>query len=109
MSKYDTYTRVLQASGRREPTMSGNVSTTLRWKNIRLCGNFAYSLGNKIRLFAIYSSSANSVMDANNIRPENNVSKDFLNRWRKPGDVANTNRFPTPPIRRNSLHALCRK
>ncbi len=90
LSKYDTYTRVLQASGRREPTMSGNVSTTLRWKNIRLCGNFAYSLGNKIRLFAIYSSSANSVMDANNIRPENNVSKDFLNRWRKPGDERHT-------------------
>ena len=53
LSKYDTYTRVLTPSGRREPTMSGNVSTTLRWKNIRLTGNFTYSLGNKIRLFAM--------------------------------------------------------
>lgn len=90
LSKYDTYLRVLEASGRREPTMSGNVSTTLRWKNIRLTGNFAYSLGNKIRLFAIYNTSAATVMDAQNIRPENNVSKDFLRRWKKPGDERHT-------------------
>lgn len=91
LSKYDTYTRVLTASGRREPTVSGNVTTTLRWKNIRMTGNFTYSLGNKIRLFAIYNTSAATVMDAQNIRPENNVSKDFLNRWRKPGDERHTN------------------
>ena len=90
LSKYDTYTRVLEASGRREPTISGNVSTTLRWRNVRLSGNFAYSLGNKIRLFAIYNGSAATVMDAQNIRPENNVSKDFLYRWQKPGDERRT-------------------
>ena len=103
LSKYDTYTRVLEASGRREPTISGNVSTTLRWRNVRLSGNFAYSLGNKIRLFAIYNGSAATVMDAQNIRPENNVSKDFLYRWQKPGDIAplrnikdmNTSTMPT--------------
>lgn len=91
LSKYDTYTRVLEASGRREPTISGNLTTTLRWKNIRMTGNFTYSLGNKIRLFAIYNTSAATVMDAQNIRPENNVSKDFLKRWRKPGDERHTN------------------
>lgn len=90
LSKYDTYTRVLTPSGRREPTMSGNVSTTLRWKNIRLTGNFTYSLGNKVRLFAIYNN-AESEMNVQNILPENNVSRDFLNRWRKPGDEKHTN------------------
>lgn len=91
LNKYDTYTRVLTPSGRREPTISGNLNTTLRWKNIRLNGNFAYSLGNKIRLFAIYNAASDAVMDAQNIRPENNVSKFFLNRWRKPGDERHTN------------------
>ena len=86
LNKYDTYIRVLEASGRREPTMSGNVSTTLRWKNIRLSGNFAYSLGNKIRLFAMYNASTDESRKANDIRPENNASKDYLRRWRKPGD-----------------------
>lgn len=90
LSKYDTYTRVLTPSGRREPTMSGNVSTTLRWKNIRLSGNFTYSLGNKVRLFAIYNN-AESAMNVQNILPENNISRDFLNRWRKPGDEKHTN------------------
>ena len=90
LSKYDTYTRVLTPSGRREPTMSGNVSTTLRWKNIRLTGNFTYSLGNKIRLFAMYNN-AESAMNVQNILPENNVSRDFLNRWRQPGDEKHTN------------------
>ena len=91
LNKYDTYTRVLTPSGRREPTISGNLNTTLRWKNIRLNGNFAYSLGNKIRLFAIYNAASDAVMDAQNIRPENNVSKFFLNRRRKPGDERHTN------------------
>lgn len=91
LNKYDTYTRVLTPSGRREPTMSGNVNTTVRWKNIRLSGTFTYSLGNKIRLFAMYNTSSASTMDAQNIRPENNVSKDYLNRWQKPGDERHTN------------------
>ncbi len=90
LSKYDTYTRVLTPSGRREPTISGNLTTTVRWKNIRLSGNFAYSLGNKIRLFALYSSP-DAVMNVQNIRPENNVNKFFLDRWRKPGDERHTN------------------
>lgn len=91
LSKLDTYTRVLTPSGQREPTMSGNLTTTLRWKNIRLSGNFAYSLGNKIRLFAIYSTTADAGMNVQDIRPENNVNKFFLDRWRKPGDERYTN------------------
>ena len=90
LSKYDTYTRVLVASGKREPTISGSLNTTIRYRNFRLNGSFAYSLGNKIRLFAMYSSNSESVRDANEIRAENNVSKDYLMRWKKPGDELNT-------------------
>ena len=90
LSKYDTYTRVLEASGNREPTISGSLNTTVRWKNFRLSGSFAYSMGNKIRLFAMYSPEADATMNANEIRAENNVSKDYLRRWQKPGDELHT-------------------
>ena len=90
LSKYDTYTRVLKASGNREPTISGSLNTSVRWKNIRLSGSFAYSMGNKIRLFAMYSPKADATMSANEIRAENNVSKDYLKRWKKSGDELHT-------------------
>lgn len=90
LSKYDTYTRILEASGNREPSISGSLNTTARWKNFRLSGSFAYSLGNKIRLFAMYSPVADETMAADEIRAENNVSKDYLKRWRKPGDELHT-------------------
>lgn len=90
LSEYDTYTRVLEASGQREPTISGSLNTTIRWKNLRVSGSFAYSMGNKIRLFAMYDANADETMDANEIRAENNVSKDYLKRWQKPGDELHT-------------------
>ncbi len=86
LSKYDTYTRVLEATGKREPTISGSLNTTARWKNLRLSGSFAYSMGNKIRLFVMYSTEADDTMNADEIRAENNVSRDYLRRWKKPGD-----------------------
>ena len=90
LSKYDTYTRILEPSGQRDPTISGSLNTTVRWKNFRLSGSFAYNLGNKIRLFPMYDASVDDTMDANEIRAENNVNKVYLNRWRKPGDELHT-------------------
>lgn len=90
LSKYDTYTRVLEASGTREPSMSGGLSTGLQYKNLRLNATFAYSLGGKTRLFGMYSKAASSTMNADEIRPENNVSRDYLGRWQYPGDESRT-------------------
>lgn len=95
LSKYDTYTRVLEASGSREPVMSGGLNTTLRYKSFRLSASFAYSLGAKTRLFGMYSSGAKNgtqtIYDAGAIRPENNMSRDYLQRWQNPGDEQYTN------------------
>lgn len=90
LNKYDTYTRVLRATGKREPTMSGSVNTSLRWRNWYLSGSFAYSLGNKIRLFAMYGANTDETMNTSQLRAENNASKDYLRRWRKPGDEQHT-------------------
>lgn len=82
LDKYHTYTKVLKASGRREPYMSGSLTTSLRYKNWRLNASFPYSLGAKTRLFRMFNKS---------LSPENNVHRDFLKRWQKPGDEQHTN------------------
>lgn len=81
LNKYETYTRVLKASGRREPYMSGGLSTALRYRNLRASAMFAYSLGAKTRLFRMFGKK---------IEPEYNVHRDFLKRWQQPGDEKRT-------------------
>lgn len=82
LSKYETFTRVLKPSGRREPYMSGGLSTNLRYKNIRMSAMFAYSLGAKTRLFRMFNKE---------VEPEFNVHCDLMKRWRQPGDENQTN------------------
>ena len=82
LNKYETFTRVLKATGRREPYMSGGLSTMLRYKNIRMNAMFSYSLGAKTRLFRMFNK---------NLSPEYNVHRDFLKRWQNPGDELKTN------------------
>ena len=82
LDKYHTVTKVLKPSGRREPFMSGSLTTSLRYKNWRLNASFPYSLGAKTRLFRMFNK---------NLAPENNVHRDFLKRWQKPGDEKYTN------------------
>lgn len=96
LSKYDTYTKVLEASGSRVPLMQGGFNTSLRYKSLRMNASFAYSLGAKTRLFGMFgngyvSSDGASVYKAGDIRSEWNVSRDYLNRWQKPGDELRTN------------------
>lgn len=97
LDKYETYTRVLEASGSREPIMQGGFNTQLRWKSVRLSATFAYSLGAKTRLFGMYGNGSSSASGgavltyAGDIRPEWNMSRDYLNRWKRPGDEAHTN------------------
>ena len=96
LSKYDTYTRVLTATGSREPYMSGSLSTRLRWKRIHASATFAYSLGAKTRLFGMYGSMSESmggatINRAGEIWPDKNLSRDYLKRWKQPGDERHTN------------------
>lgn len=81
VDKYSTFTQVLKASGCREPYMSGGLSTTLRYKNVRMSGMFSYALGAKTRLFRMFDKD---------LSPENNVHRDFLKRWQQPGDEQST-------------------
>ncbi len=83
LSKYDTFRKVLTESGRREPYMSGSLTTNLKYKNVRLSGSFAYSLGAKVRLFQMYRTKT--------IAPESNLRRELIDRWKTPGDEKHTN------------------
>ena len=84
LSKYETYSQVLLKSGRRDPNITGGFNTSVRYKKWRMNANFSYNLGAKTRLLRFYPNG-------NDYSPQYNMNKDLINRWRQPGDEANTN------------------
>jgi len=91
MSKYDVYTTVLEASGKRDADIQGSLTNTFRYKNWRASFNLGYSLGAKTRLFAMYGGAASGGAYGSTIYSEKNYSRDYMNRWKKPGDEKHTN------------------
>lgn len=87
LDEYDTYTKVLVPSGRREPDVTGSFNNTFTYKQWRLGSSFIFNLGAKTRLFRLFdgfTSGGSFTSDAN-------INRDFLNRWQKPGDEKTTN------------------
>lgn len=91
LSQYDTYTTVLEASGKREADIQGSLTNSFRYKNWHASFTLGYSLGAKTRLFAMYSDAATTGVYGNTIYSEKNYSRDYINRWKKPGDELTTN------------------
>lgn len=81
----DVVRKVMTRSGSREPKFNGNLFNTFSWKGISLSFNLAYSLGSKVRLFALYRPVISGVS------AENNVRKEFVDRWQVPGDETHSN------------------
>ena len=67
----------LKYEGPTEPTITGGLNNTLKWKNWRLNVFLTYSFGNKLRLAPTFSS-VYSDMSA--------MPKEFKNRWVQSGD-----------------------
>ena len=84
MTDEEVWETVLVESGTRVPTLQGGFSNYFGWRQFGLSMNFTYSFGNKVRLL--------KMCDDNNITPypERNMRKEFVNRWRKPGDELHT-------------------
>lgn len=92
LSKYDTFMKVLVNSGRRDPDITGSISSTLSYKNWRLGVLMDYAMGNKVRLFKVFAQGATiSQSGPGNIYPEYNLNRALLKRWVKPGDENHTN------------------
>lgn len=85
MDREDVWMTVMEHSGCREPFLQGSISNYLGWKNWGLSFNLSYSIGSKIRLFRLYPNQG--VVNG----PEQNLRRELVNRWRRPGDELNTN------------------
>lgn len=85
-SKEEAFANAFVYSGKREPDLSGGFSSSLKWKNFTLNALFSFSFGGKTRLNDLYLPSGQGLP-----YPQQNMSKEFVNRWRKPGDEAHTN------------------
>lgn len=96
MEAEDVYMEIMTESGSREPFLQGGISNYFGWGNWGLSFNLAYSFGNKIRLFKMYPTEAVAP------GPEVNLRKEFVNRWKQPGDEQNTN---IPGLLDNSVYA----
>lgn len=75
----------LVKSGVTEAPSSGSIKVHFRYKNLRLTGDFLYSFGGVRRLPDIYGNKYANVFD-----PLKNVSKEYTDRWKNPGDEERT-------------------
>lgn len=80
------YDKIFSVSGNRVPDIQGGIGSNLRYKNFSLNLFFSYSLGSKVRLNNLYSDSGQRLP-----QPQQNMSSEFINRWRVPGDEKFTN------------------
>ncbi|MPM56140.1 hypothetical protein SDC9_102940 [bioreactor metagenome] len=85
-TKQSMFDKAFVKSGTRIPDIQGGFGSTLKYKNITLNLFFTYSLGAKIRLNNLYSDSGQRLP-----QPQQNMSDEFVNRWRQAGDENFTN------------------
>lgn len=82
---YAQLQKALVYEGSRLPLFYGGFGMEFRYKKLILSTSFTYKIGQKVRLLEMYYGNQTMPM------PEHNMSGEFNNRWRKPGDEAYTN------------------
>ncbi|MFA7134946.1 MAG: SusC/RagA family TonB-linked outer membrane protein [Bacteroidales bacterium] len=85
-TKESMYNKVFALSGSRIPDIQGGIGTMFKYQNWSVNLFFSYSIGSKIRLNNLYSDSGQILP-----QPQQNMSDEFVNRWRNPGDELITN------------------
>lgn len=81
----------LVESGKYTPDFSGGLNTMLKYKSWSLYALFNIQWGGHSRLPSLYNTNSNYGIPT----PEQNVSRDIISRWRKPGDLTNIPSIPT--------------
>lgn len=84
MTDEEVWETVLVESGTRVPTIQGGLSNYFGYRQFGLSMNFTYSLGNKVRLLKMCENKNISPY------PERNMRKEFIHRWRRPGNELKT-------------------
>ena len=90
MTKEQVFLEVMDYSGCRVPKLQGGIRNTFSYKGVTLAINLSYSVGSKIRLLKMYPNVAkeNGTLAP---QPMENVRREFLKRWKSPGDELHTN------------------
>ena len=90
MDKEKMFQSVMAYSGCRVPDIQGSIINTFTYRRFTLSFNLAYSFGSKIRLLQLYP---NVGFGNGTIAPQplENVRREFLDRWQRPGDEKYTN------------------
>jgi TonB-linked SusC/RagA family outer membrane protein len=83
MTKEEMFAQAFTYSGKRLADVQGGLGTNFRYKDFQFNLFFAYSLGSKIRMNDLYSPTGQHL-----VSPQQNMSREFVDRWRKPGDEA---------------------
>jgi TonB-linked SusC/RagA family outer membrane protein len=76
----------LVRSGRKDPMVTGGFNMSFRYKNMSIEGSSAFNLGQHKRLNNLYKST--QYVPA----PDQNLSNELSERWRKPGDETITDK-----------------
>jgi hypothetical protein len=87
MTREQVYNAVMVESGRREPVLQGGINNTFLYRNWSLSFTLTYSVGNKVRLMQIASGNYGTYRPSS----QQNLRKEFVDRWRYPGDEKTTN------------------
>lgn len=74
-------------SGPKDPTMEFGSNTSIRYKRFSAGAFFVVKMGNKRRLNKLYGSSTFISIPGS----EGNLTREYLDRWRQPGDERRTN------------------
>lgn len=85
-TKEEMYKKAFAYSGNRLPDMQGGLSTNFNFYGVTIGLFFSYSIGSKIRLNNLYNNSGQRLPN-----PQQNMSAEFNDRWRQPGDELHTN------------------
>lgn len=89
--------KYMKYMGKLDPDLSAGLTTSFQYKNIRVSSSFTLQVGGKKFLSNLYSSDITNLSGLNEYQ---NLPKDLVDRWRKPGDELNTN-IPVLPQRNN--------
>lgn len=84
-SEEEAYAAAFVYSGQREPDLSGGFSSSLKYKNFTLNALFSFSMGSHIRLNDLYLERGQALPF-----PQQNMSREFVDRWQQPGDELRT-------------------
>ena len=84
-------TSYLKYAGKLDPDFQAGISTSLRWRSLTLSSSFTWQQGGKKLLYKMFNLPQGQLPSA-----YSNLPKEFVNRWRQPGDEKKTN-IPSIP------------